>query len=180
MKAKTLILSTAAILAPAIMIAPSAAAQSTTLADPSIRSPVDEKGVDLTSGEVIVPSSSISIGGANGLAHVRTRVSKGWPHNYLISAEITNGAPTAAVNFSGARMTFDLVGGIYESSQGTGETIAPNFSTGTHVLTLRDGTEVVFKESHVANGASYYGAVDAVADLMTAREGGDVPQLVDT
>ena len=170
MRAKQVLLSSAAVLAPAALVCAPAHAQSA-LDDPGIRSPVDEHGVDMSTGNVVIPASSVSIGGANGLAHVRTRVGNGWRHNYLIAAEITSGASTAAVNMGGSRMTFNLVGGVYQSAQGTGETITTNFSTGTHTLTLRDGTEVVFKESYVSNGEDYYGAVDAVAETITRPDG---------
>ncbi|WP_252259812.1 RHS repeat domain-containing protein [Erythrobacter aurantius] len=171
MKSRHLFLSTAAAVAPAMLVATPVAAQSITIDDPGIRSPVDEHGVDMSTGQVVIPASSVSIGGANGLAHVRTRVANGWRHNYMISAEITSGAPTAAVNIGGSRMTFNLVGGTYVSAQGTGETIATNFTTGTHILTMRDGTEIEFRESYVANGESYYGAVDALAETITRPDG---------
>ncbi|MEM6538893.1 MAG: RHS repeat-associated core domain-containing protein [Pseudomonadota bacterium] len=170
MKAKHFLLSSAAILAPAVIAFP-AAAQSGALDNPNIRSPVDEHGVDLSSGSAVVPSSSVSIGGDNGLVHTRTRVGNGWRHNYLISAQISQGGSTASVNMGGARMTFDLVGGVYQSEQGTGETITPNFATGSHVLTLRDGTEVVLKESYVTAGQSYYGPADALGESITSPNG---------
>lgn len=170
MKSRHLLLSTAAVMAPATLIATPASAQST-LDAPGIRSPVDEQGVDMSSGGVVIPSSNVSIGGANGLTHVRTRVGNGWRHNYMIAAQISSGAPTATVLMGGRQMTFNLVSGTYVSAQGTGETITTNFSTGTHTLTLRDGSQIVFKESYVANGESYYGAVDALAETITRPDG---------
>lgn len=173
MKARHFLLSTAAILAPATLVCAPAAAQSTALDNPGIRSPVDENGVDLSTGKVVIPSSGVSIGGANGLAHIRTRVGNGWRHNYLISAEIASGSTTASVNMGGSRMTFDRVGtsAIYESAQGTGETITTNFSTGTHILTLRNGTQVILKESYVTAGQSYYGEADALGDKIIRPDG---------
>ena len=80
-------------------------------------------------------------------------------------------SPTATVLLGGQQMTFNLVSGTYVSAQGTGETIATNFSTGTHTLTMRDGTKIIFKESYVADGESYYGAVDALAETITRPDG---------
>lgn len=168
MKARHILLSTAAVFAPATLVMSPAVAQ-TTLGNPGIRSPVDEYGVDMSSGSVVIPSSGVSIGGENGLQHVRTRVGNGWRHNYLITAEINAGAASASVNMGGARMTFALDGSVYRSEQGTGETITTDFTTGTHILTLRDGTEIIFKQSYVANDESYYGQPTAVAETITRQ-----------
>lgn len=173
MRTKSVLLSSAAVLAPAMLVGTPLVAQPT-LDDPAIRSAVDENGVDLTSGQVIVPSTSVSIGGENGLTHVRTRVENGWRHNYMISAEIQSGAATAAINVGGSRMTFNRIIGTtssYESAQGTGEILEANFSTGTHTYTMRDGTQVIFKESYVANGESYYGIVNALAETIIRPDG---------
>ncbi|QDH34041.1 RHS repeat-associated core domain-containing protein [Porphyrobacter sp. YT40] len=170
MQVRHFLLSTAAVLVPAMLV-PSQLAAQTTLEAPPIRSAVDEFGVDLTTGKVIIPSASVSVGGADGIAFSRTRVSNGWRHNYIITAIIKQGQATASVNIGGSRMTFNLVSGVYRSAQGTGETIVPNFTTGTHVFTARDGTQIIFKRSYVANGASYYGLVDAVAETIVRPDG---------
>ncbi len=170
MQARHLLLSTVAVIAPAALI-PSQLAAQTTLEAPPIRSAVDEFGVDLATGKVIIPSASVSVGGADGIAFSRTRVSNGWRHNYIITAIIKQGQSTASVNIGGSQMTFNLVSGVYRSAQGTGETIVPNFTTGTHVFTARDGTQIIFKRSYVQNNTSYYGLVDAVADTIIRPDG---------
>lgn len=170
MQTRKLLLSTAAFLAPVALIAAPATAQ-TTLEAPPIRSAVDEFGVDLTSGKVIIPSTGVSVGGGDGVSFSRTRVSNGWRHNYIMTAIIKQGQATASVNIGGSQMTFNLVSGVYRSAQGTGEMIVPNFTTGTHTFTARDGTQIIFKRSYVANGASYYGLVDAVAETIIRPDG---------
>jgi RHS repeat-associated protein len=170
MKAKRFLLGTAAVLVPALT-SPSQLAAQTTLEAPPIRSAVDEFGVDLTTGKVIIPSATVSVGGADGIAFSRTRVSNGWRHNYIITAIIKQGQSTASVNIGGSQMTFNLVSGVYRSAQGTGETIAPNFTTGTHIFTARDGTQIIFKRSYVVNNQSYYGLVDAVAETIIRPDG---------
>lgn len=170
MQARHLLLSTVAVLAPAALVPTQLAAQ-TTLEVPPVRSAVDEFGVDLATGKVIIPSARVSVGGADGIAFSRRRVSNGWRHNYLITAIIKQGQSTASVNIGGSQMTFNLVSGIYQSAQGTGETIAPNFSTGTHVFTARDGTRIIFKTSNVLTNRSYYGPVDAVAETIIRPDG---------
>jgi RHS repeat-associated protein len=142
-----------------------------TLAPPSIRLPVDEHGVDLSSGNVVVPSASVSIGGDNGLAHTRYRVANGWRHNYLISAQIKSGVTTASVNIGGSRQTFTWNGSLYVSDQGTGATIAANFTTGEHTLTARDGTKIIFKARYVTAGQSYYGSADALGEKILRPDG---------
>ncbi|MFL0357589.1 RHS repeat-associated core domain-containing protein [Erythrobacter sp. GH1-10] len=125
----------------------------------------------MATGEIVTPSSSVSIGGANGLTHTRTRVGNGWRHNYMISLEMESGNPNAAINWGGTRKTFTWNGTVYAADQGTGETIAHNWSTGTHTYTSRDGTQIVFKESYVNNGESYYGTADALAETITSPDG---------
>lgn len=171
MRIRSLLLSSACALGPTIMFAAPVSAQSVTLAPPPIRLPVDEHGVNLATGDVVVPSASVSIGGENGLTHTRYRVANGWRHNYLISAQIASGATTASVNIGGARQTFTWNGTVYVADQGTGETIAANFTTGEHILTARDGTRIIFKAQYVTAGQSYYGAADALGEKIIRPDG---------
>lgn len=168
---RSILLSTAAALGPAIILAAPASAQSVTLAPPPIRLPVDEHGVNLATGDVAVPSASVSIGGENGLTHTRYRVANGWRHNYLISAQIKSGVATASVNIGGTRQTFTWNGTVYVADQGTGETITANFTTGQHILTARDGTRIIFKAQYVAAGQSYYGPADALGEKIIRPDG---------
>jgi RHS repeat-associated protein len=172
MRARQLFLSTAAIIAPAMIVPSAASAQSITFDPPPVRQPLDENGVDLSDGQIVTPSSTLAIGGAQGLIHSRYRVDNGWRHNFLISAEIVQGQAQASIDIGGVRRTFNLVGGIYQSAQGTGETITVNFSTGTHTYTGRDGTQIILKESYVANGESYYGSsVTALGEAIIRADG---------
>jgi RHS repeat-associated protein len=169
MRSKKLFLTTTALTLTAALAAPLSA--QTTLDAPPIRDTVDEYGIDIVSGEARVPSSVLSIGGAEGLTHSRYRVDNGWRHNFLITAEIQQGQSDAEINIGGIQRTFTLNSGVYESNQGTGETITPNFTTGVHTYTASDGTEILLKESYVANGEDYYGTADALGDEIISPNG---------
>lgn len=170
MQARHLLFSTAAVIAPVALV-PSQLAAQTTLEAPPVGSAVDEFGVDLATGKVIIPSARVSVGGGDGIAFSQSRISNGWRHNYLITAIIKQDQSAASVNIGGSQMTFNLVNGVYQSVQGTGETIIPNFSSGVHVFTARDGTRIIFKTSNVLTNRSYYGPVDAVAETIIRPDG---------
>lgn len=62
---------------PVLFMPAAAAAQSITLDPPPVRQPLDEHGVDLSGGGIVAPSSTLSIGGEEGLVHSRFRVGNG-------------------------------------------------------------------------------------------------------
>ncbi|MCP5392924.1 MAG: RHS repeat-associated core domain-containing protein [Sphingomonadaceae bacterium] len=170
MRARNFLLTTAAILPAAFVSAP-LAAQSITLAPPPVRQPLDENGVDLSSGEIIVPSSVVAIGGADGLIHTRSRVSNGWRHNYILSIASDTGAngTTYIVQIGGSAREFDEDNGSYTpvgTETGTLTETATEF-----IYVDGGGTEYRFSKTLVANGESYYEAVEAVGTLITTPAG---------
>lgn len=161
------LLSSAALL-PALVFAAPAAAQSVSLTPPPVRQATDEFGVDLTSGQVRVPSSNMSIGDAeHGLSHTRFRVENGWRHNYLIA--IDENGTAASINLGGQQLTFTYSGSAWAPDVPQGDTLAEDATTYTY--TTRDGTVIVFTKSLVSNGASYYGPADALATSITKPTG---------
>ena len=114
MRARKLLLTTAAVL-PGVLASAPLAAQSITLDPPPVRQPLDENGVDLSSGQIVVPSSSVAIGGRDGLVHTRYRVANGWRHNYIlaISSEplVIGVSRTVTVSIGGA--SYKFVGPVY-------------------------------------------------------------------
>ena len=171
MKVRRFLLGTAAIL-PGIIAASPLAAQSYTLDSPPVRLPLDENGVDLASGKIVMPSSSVTIGGADGLSHSRFRVGNGWRHNYMMSINVTTS--TATVTLGGGSQTFTKTNGLWVSDQGDGSSLTS--SSSAYVLTASDGTQITFDRGIVAGGASYYGSVSGVATRIV-RPGGHTTTL---
>lgn len=168
MRTKQTLLTTAAIIPASIAAAP-LAAQSYTLDPPPVQQPLDEYGVDLSSGGIAVPSSTLAIGNEHGLVHSRYRVGNGWRHNYILSVTKKPG-----------------IGGLYEYGVQIGgrlhrfhETAGGSFmpildemgtlsETATEFIYIgSDGTEYRFSKTLVANGESYYEAVEAVGTRIT-------------
>ena len=170
MRIKTLILSTAAVLPAAFVSAP-LAAQSITLDPPPVRQPLDENGVDLSSGDIVIPSSVVAIGGADGIAHSSQRVGNGWRHNYLLSIAVE---PDAAgdlyyVQLGGATQLFRQNGSAYDPEGAELGTLTE--TTTEFIYTGPRGTEYRFSKALVANGESYYEAVEAVGTQITVPNG---------
>jgi RHS repeat-associated protein len=175
MRARTLLLATAAAL-PVMFPGAEASAQSLTLDPPPARQPLDENGVDLSSGAVVTPSSTISIGGANGLTHSRYRVGNGWRHNYILSVtEGTSpfGTPTRKVQIGGfiEEFAFSTIHNKYIPlpDNGNSGTLVEDATGFTY--TGSDGTAYRFSKTLVANGQSYYEAVEAVGESITRADG---------
>jgi len=172
MRSKTLFLSTAAIL-PAIFVASPLAAQSITLDPPPLRQLLDENGVDLSSGAIVIPSSTVAIGGSDGLAHTRSRVGNGWRHNYILSVtkEVFIGASYVYnVQIGGSKRQFVKdANGNFVPEAGENGTLS---ETATELIYVDGGgTEFRFSKSMVANGESYYEVVEAVGTQVKTPNG---------
>ena len=166
MSVRRTLLGTAAIL-PGIIAAGPVIAQSYSLEPPPVRLPLDEHGVDLASGQIVVPGSSVSIAGDNGLTHRRFRVKDGWRHNYMMSISVSGS--TAKASLGGAAQTFTKTNGVWQSDQGDGSTLAE--TTSSFVLTASDGTQITFDRNLVANGNGYYGDATGVATIVLQPNG---------
>ena len=142
-------------------------AQSYALEPPPLALPLDENGVDLASGSVVVPSSSISIGNANGLTHRRFKVRYGWRHNYQISIKI--GPSTASIEIGNSSRKFTRVNGNWEDDQGLGGQLTETASE--YRYRTAAGTEYIFDRTLVSNGESYYGSTSGVATKIISPDG---------
>ena len=159
---KRLLLASAA-LAPLVSFGTQVSAQSLTLDAPPIRAPLDENGVDLTTGNIVMPSSTIAIGGEDGLVHTRYRVRNGWRHNYLLS--ITRGSrqlvgDTYIIQIGGTAREFAIGSGGFLPLDGESGTLSE--TTNEIVYTSGDGVKYTFSKQLVKNGESYYQRVEAV------------------
>lgn len=173
MRVRQILLSSAAAL-PAALIAATAAAQSVTLDPPPVRQPLDENGVDLSTGAFATPSSTLGIGGADGLVHSRYKVGGGWRHNYILAAVYiasgTLGRPEVQLRIGGSSVAF------LKNTAGDWVPIFDNKGTlsesGTEYVYIdMGGTEYRFSKALVANGESYYEPVAAVGTSITKPSG---------
>ncbi len=163
---------TSAAAIPALLAAAPASAQSITLDAPPVRQPLDENGVDLSSGGIVVPSSTLAIGGQDGLVHSRHRVGNGWNHNYLLSirSEATPEGKLYRVILGGTTIEFlNSSPGVFEPQNG--ELGSFTTASGNFIYIDVSGTKYTFNKSLVANYESYYGAVEAVGTKIERPDG---------
>lgn len=175
MTTKRILLASAALM-PVAMTASQATAQSLTIDPPPVRAPLDENGVDLTRGTVTVPSSTIAIGGEDGLVHSRYRVENGWRHNYLISITkepLLSGAGATTYTYT------VQIGGSARQFAGNQSGTIPRYGERGTLTESSGGFEYVddrgvvytFSKALVDNGESYYEAVEAVGTAIEQPNG---------
>jgi RHS repeat-associated protein len=113
---------------------------------------VDDNGVNLATGKVILTDPAVSIGGAgSGLSHSRTLLDGGWRHEYLITAKLNAGVMT--VSFRGRSYTFTVSGSTYTSNDGSGATLVP--TANGYTFTNPDGDIVGFTNYIGASVTAY-------------------------
>lgn len=135
---------------------------------PPVHSMVDERGVDLTSGDVrITDSAKLSMGTPdNGISHVRTWSGyNGWRHNNLVVANASGGHVDIIIGDD--RQGFTLSGGMYSPDQANGATLTENSTS--YVFNAEDGTRVDFQK--ISSDTSYEGSASAVATAITKPSG---------
>jgi len=173
MKIRQNLLLSAAAIAPALIVSSPSTAQSVTLDLPPVRQPLDENGVDMSRGDIVVPSSTISIGGDGGLTHSRYRVANGWRHNYLISLERSYdgyGGYNVEVIVGGRRHRFNEVNGQYSAIDGERGTLTGSAAAGW-TYTDQSGVVYAFTSSPVSYNQSYYGPAIGVGASITYPDG---------
>ncbi len=118
---------------------------------PPVRSSIDEHGVDLLSGTLIVNVSDISIGpdDARGLAYTRQSVEAGW--RPTIQPVLSGSLSNPIVTFNGKSASFTSVSGGYEPDAKDGSIFEHLSGIGYFRYTTRDGTVVDF----VQDGYTY-------------------------
>ena len=171
MNTRRILLTTAAMM-PSALIASPALAQSYTLSPAPVRQPLDENGVDLTSGTIVTPSSVLAIGGEDGLVHSRYRVKNGWRHNHILSITRRAGenGEIRRVQIGGSASEFQANGtGLWAGLNGEKGTLSETSSGYTYVSAT--GTVVSFSKDLVSAGQSYYEVVDAVGTTIVAPNG---------
>lgn len=171
MAQRHLLLASAALI-PTIAVSSQAAAQAT-LDPPQLRQSIDEQGVDLATGELVLPSSRVSIGGERGLSHQRYRVPNGWRHNFILSiASGTNDlGPTLRVQIGGSLREYLIDNGSYVALHGDNGTLTE--SGGIYTYTDAAGTEYTF-DANIVNQASYYEVVVAVGTKIERPDGFEI------
>lgn len=157
------------------------AAQTLEIPEAPSRSMLDDRNVDLMSGQTIIDRPVLNIGnGANGLAH-----SLFWPglygfrHDHMITALVDDyyqDGTHVTISFGRASSGFTWNGSVYVSDKGDGSTLSLDQSKSNWTYTDRDG--VVFEldrtlgsDHTYANTINYYGAIDAVATLISRPDG---------
>lgn len=164
-------LASISVLALAVGLSSVAHAQSVELPLPPVRAHVDERGVDLTSGQVAASEADLSIGAAGtaGLAHQRVWAgTNGWRHGYMLSAT-ADGAGHVTLALGASSVRFTMTNGAWAPDEGDGSTLVE--TAASYSYTASDGTAIFFDKSYAANSPSYYGLVGSVATSITSPTG---------
>jgi RHS repeat-associated protein len=119
------------------------AAAQTNVPPPPTVSTVDENGVDLSRGSLIVALPSVSIGSNKSDALNLTLTVEGTALRKSLAGTISTDGTKYMVSLGGGSETFTLSGGVYTSDSGSGSTLThPN--AGEYDYTMPDGTTAVF------------------------------------
>lgn len=150
--------------------AQNASAQSAAPTPPS-RSALDQNGVNITIGQAIVSTPTISIGATNSsrLDFNQFYSGKSWTNPYSIY--LSTSSSGANVTLGGGGDTFTLSGSSYVAANGNGATLVA--VSGGYLYTMSDGTTINFSSSLIGGSAAYYGGgtVQAIATSMTRPNG---------
>uniref|UniRef100_UPI0035CBF949 RHS repeat-associated core domain-containing protein n=1 Tax=uncultured Sphingomonas sp. TaxID=158754 RepID=UPI0035CBF949 len=153
------------------VLAVEASAQSVAAPPAPVRSSVDDRGVDMLTGNLYLDDPELSIGTSDtGLSLIRHwRSACCWiDNNYMVAGVATDGS-TAAVEIDRTTHTFSLVSGALKSDQRDGSTIAYDGTSITY--TDKNGTIFRFDKTIMANLANYKGTPVSVATLITRPDG---------
>ncbi|WEK46400.1 MAG: hypothetical protein P0Y56_15530 [Candidatus Andeanibacterium colombiense] len=107
---------------------------------PPVRSTVDANGVDLTSGQLLLGRTDVSIGpdDHHGLSFTRHWVSNGWRYSEMPT--MTGSTTNPVVTWHGQSLMFQSVSGTYRPYFQDGSSL----SAGRGLFTASDGTVVTF------------------------------------
>ena len=154
----------------ALVLASPALAQTYELPVPPVKSNVDARSVDLSSGGVAISDPQLSIGTSqNGLSFVRYWPGlDGWRHNYMVSAKVDAYGRLIVSNGSGSvSFTYTDSGWVSDANDGTKLVETPN----TYTMTDRTGSVIVLDRSLAQEDASYYGSIVALGTKITSPNG---------
>ena len=171
MHSKRNLFASTAIILPLLFAGPSLSAQSITYDPAPVRLPLDENGVDLASGSVVRPSSTVAIGGDKGLSFTGIRIGNGWRHNWHLSIthDTVGGKNIYSVQIGGSARQFERVGSSFVAL--SDETGSLTETASQFVYVARGGTKFYFSKALVANGESYYEIVEAVGTRIVRPNG---------
>ena len=155
----------------AVLLQAEAASAQAIIPLPPVRTVVDERGVDLASGEALAEMPPLEVGGGETrLGHqARWSAEAGtWVHNYIMPFVET--ATTVSIAPNGTTIRFDKVGGAWVARDGGNETLS--FSSPYWTLTLSDGTRMRFRKRNYSDRPEVLPLqVDAVIDQITYADG---------
>lgn len=124
----------------------------------------DANGIDVITGQFSLDQEELSIGDPNngGLSFSASNSGAGWYSSYRGTITYgSGGSSTRRVAIGKHTEDFTLVGGIYQSDEGSGSTLT--YSSFKYYYTMPDGTEVIFESP---GSAKYYGS--APLSIMTS------------
>jgi RHS repeat-associated protein len=137
-------------------------AQSTSPDMPPIFKTMDDRGVELASGKLLLPLGKISIGpdGPGGLHFSWGIDSLTQSEGYINSPGFTTQGTSVYVVINDSTETFTFTGTatnpVYTQDQGTGATLTYSSSTDLYTYTSSDGTAYVFKHYAGYSSMFYY------------------------
>jgi hypothetical protein len=154
---------------------------------PPVRSAIDQNGINLATGSLVISTPSIVIGakGGSSLDFGQTYSGAVWTHPYLVSMQVTSSG--AIISMGNSSDTFSLSGTTFTSATGNGATLVSTDSG--YVYTLADGAVITFSKMGVTplsgsiiqtgtpvpvNALLYYGGVVAALPTTMKFPSGEV------
>lgn len=124
-----------------------AVAQGVLASPPPIRSVMDERGVDLSTGAFGHTVEELVIGqpGLGGLTYERTFYGTGWRDNHM--GVLNRSGAVYTLSFGGRSESFTSSGSSFLGREGQGSSLAFNPTTNTYTYRGVDGSVVVFSKA---------------------------------
>lgn len=131
-------------------------------APPPVKSSVDERGVDLVTGQLTLSVQALKVGraGQGGLSYSRSFVGNAWRDSFV--GIISQSGSVYTVSVGGGSEQFNSANGQFTPQTPNGSTLA--LSGSTYTYTISDGTVYRFVPGSVSGGP-WTGAVARIADI---------------
>jgi RHS repeat-associated protein len=127
-------------------------AQTILTTPPPVQNPIDENGVNVTTGQFTYTTEPIIVGDpATGISETRTIIGKNYTDTLVGYLTTTGGTGTVSAVVDGRTHVFNIVGGGYTPVTLDGFTLSSN------TLTAPDGTKYVFGGPSPIDGQNYLG-----------------------
>ncbi|MBV5262143.1 RHS repeat protein, partial [Synechococcus moorigangaii CMS01] len=152
-----------------VVLGPAAFAQPTD-STPPIFSAIDERGVDLLSGQIKFSTPSISIGqpGQGGLSYYGFY--QPWNYRDNLAGTISGAGSVRRVSIGPSTESFTQSGSNWVSAQQTGSTLTFNSGAQEWTYTTGDGTVAKFSRT-LGQLSSLYGTLEGLVTTITAPNG---------